>query len=92
MYGTIWQMFGAKWRKFITGSERPPPPPKPDRVLEEMYLKGWAVPYDRRSEAKWDYCKFKSHEKIVEHNKRIRKLNDKITGGLYSNYDYANRW
>jgi len=89
-------MIGAKWRKFVTGSERVPPPAplmQPDSILEEMYKRDpGSVPYERRQEAKRDYMQRKSHEMIAEHNKKIRKLEKKISGGRYSQWDYANRW
>lgn len=86
----------GKYRKFIHGSERPIPPAKPaqpDSILEEIYrIDPSIVPYEKRQDVKRHYMQYKSHQKLIEHNKKIRNLDKKIKKGLYDNFDYANKW
>ena len=93
---SFWSVLAGKYRKFVHGTEKPIPkakPRQPDSILEEIYrLSPAHLPYERRQEAKQWYMVHKSHTKIIEHNKKIRKLDKKIKGGLYDNWDYANKW
>ena len=86
----------AKWRLIRWGSEKPLPPFKPlhpDSVLEEYYKEfPNVIPYEKRFFAKHLYMERKTHERRIEHNKRIRKLDKKIKSGLYDNNDFANKW
>ena len=93
---SLLSMVAAKWRLFVHGTERPIPKPRPvlpDTILEEIHAKHpEIVPYERRDWFKGHYQQWKSHQKLIEHNKKIRKLDKKIKRGLYDNWDYANKW
>ena len=96
MNASIWSAMLGKWRKFVHGTEKPIPPAKPripDSILEEMYKYNTAIiQYEKRHEHKRHYMVHKSHNKIIEHNKKIRKLDKKIKAGVYDNWEYANKW
>lgn len=79
----------GKVKKLYYGSENPYNPRDP--VFEQM-VKDEKYSFNRPDLAKTIYLRTKARAKVVEHNKRVRKLDDKIKNGVYDMSNFQNKF
>ena len=88
MVQTLFDTIRRKVNKTFRGSETPYV--KKDDVLEMvMAAEKWQMP---RGFAKLHFLRDRARTKYVKHNVRIRKLEDKVTGGAVGIKSFTNRF